>query len=89
MKQLFDRVQVWLYLSGFTKLAGLIGRLGSSPVTVDEEPITLRSPVALEPVTLSGEKLKVLDFDPRFKHNDPSIDPTKDVAFGKTRLDIN
>jgi hypothetical protein len=83
MRHFFDRLQLWLYLAGFARLAKVVGHLGSPPVEIqelpEEERITWPN---LEP----GERVQILNFDPTF--NTPGIDAS-DIAWPKSKLDIN
>lgn len=104
MKKFFDRVQIWLYLAGFSRLANLIGVLGSPPQLSagnEDDRITLPEPVNVEdlvPNARSGPgwsldefeigPLKVIDFDVTFNKN-PGIDMNRDIALPHTKLDVN
>jgi hypothetical protein len=100
VKKLIDRLQIWLYLSGFTRLGQFVGRWGTAPLLLgsssDDRP-TLPDPVpngevrsgpgwALDEFEVGP--LKVINFDPAFNDN-KGVDTGRDVAFPTTKYDVN
>ena len=99
IRRLFDSIQVWLYLSGNTTLASLVGRWGTParPVpqlpeserpTLPEIEVEVRSGPGWSLDELPAESLQILDFDATFNKN-RGIDVEKDIALPHTKLDVN
>ena len=92
-RKLLDRLQAWLYLAGFSRLARFIGRWCSPP---DLAPMPLLSMPThhTEHCTWTLDDtdptvpLCIIDFDPRFRHN-PGIDVARDVAWPTSKYDVN
>ena len=101
MKRFIDSLQIWLYLTGFTTLARLVGKLGTVPQLVasnEDDRITLPAPAPPTDPSRSGPgwsldefetgPIKIINFDPTFNGNQ-GIDPSRDVAFPHSKLDVN
>lgn len=102
MKKFFDRLQLWFYLAGFSRIARFIGRWGSPPVLSAAVPESDR-PTLPDPEPKGSDArrgpgwsldefevgpLKVINFDPTFNNNQ-GIDAGRDVAFPTTKYDVN
>ena len=90
LRNLIDRLQIWLYLGGNTELARFVGRWGSEahiiPGVPDSERDTL--PEIEEGFDPDGP-LELLNFDPTFRTPNKGIDAAKDLAFPTHKYDIN
>lgn len=93
MKKLFDRLQTWLYLTGFLAIARVVGRWGTPPAAVSHY-VHPPPPEREEPVVYTTDDhhpaipLRIIHFDRSFNRN-PGINMARDVAFPRTRLDVN
>lgn len=90
LRNLIDRLQIWLYLGGNTELAHFIGRWGTEaqiiPGVPDSERITIPDP---EEVLDPDAPLQLLNFDDTFRTSNKGIDVAKDLAFPTHKYDIN
>jgi len=103
MRHFIDRLQIWLYLAGYPRLAAFVGQFGTPPllqagseddrITLPEITVVYEDPSrqganwCLDELPDTGP-LKIIDFDPTFNDN-KDIDVGREVAFPTTPLDVN
>jgi len=92
LRRIIDKLQVWLYLADFPKLAQFIGNFADASPEAPPQlpPVAIAATYAVSARPELPKSLKVLIFDPTYADNSSrGIDVAKDVAWPASKYDVN